>query len=319
MSRNRLFPYPVLGDVCTMQVSEVRLDGVPLTVDMASDRNKMVALHHTERQGWEVARLAVRVHAPLSDLEAGPWQDVTCVAILSERRTNARTVTRLRREPDGSWAGAVLLERSRHLKRADLSAHLVATVEGVQGRMIGATQASWTVDLQASSADQPNTVEIVVVDFADVAYPHLNGYKTDPWMVDATGDEPTVYLNSRFDGLTKLLDSGERAARENLSAQIAADAWTALFNAAVYATDMSEEGRPEWPEGWRGSVMQKLLPDIFPELSPEDGLLELVSRRVDGEGGGELQSALMHAVTRQAAVPRRLGGFIRATNRKEGS
>jgi hypothetical protein len=317
MNTNRLFPYPVLGDVCAIHIEKVALDGVPLAGEMVSDEKKVVALHNIEREEWTQARLTVRVNAP--DLGTGPWQGVTCVAVLSERRTNARTVTPLRRDVDGSWTGTVLLERARHLSQACLSAQLVATVDGVQGRMIGGVRVGWTVDLQARSADRSDGVAFSFVDFADPAHPHLNAYRTDPWTVDATGDKPTVYLNRRFDGLERILGGDDRSVREILSAQIAADAWTALFNAAMYEADVDEEGAPEWPEGWRGTVLRRLLPDVFPELSPDDGLIELVSRRVSGDGGGELQSRLMHAVTRQAALPRQLGGFIRAINRRKES
>jgi hypothetical protein len=240
------------------------------------------------------------------------------VAVVAERRTNTRTVTSLRRNADGGWTGVVPLHRDHYLGQIELSGHVIATVDGVAGRVIGSTDRSWTVDLQARMPTRQHTMKIVALDFGDDAHPHLHLYKSDPWMVEAGSDEPVVYLNSGFEGLTQLLNSGDRAVRESVAAQIAADAWTALFNAAMNAAEM-EDQQPQWPSGWRGSVLKKMLPDMFSDRSPDDALAEIVTRRLLGEGGGDLQTRLVHAAGVQARVSRRLGGFIRTINRKENA
>lgn len=314
---NRLIPYPTLAGETSLDVREVRLDGVPLNLAMISSGRHVVALHQVEREGWEEARLAVRLQPPRHELETETWSDVTCLAVLTERRTNARSVTPLRRETDGSWSGVVVVHRDHHLGQAHLTGHVIATVGGVAGRTIGSTERSWTVDLQARTPTRQNSIKIVSVDFADAAHSHLHAYRRDPWTVEAVGDEPVVYLNTGFEGLAPLLDGGDRVVRDALSAQIAADAWTALFNAAVYAADM-EDGQPLWPGGWQSSVLRRMLPDVFPDLSPDDALIEVVTRRLNGDGG-DLQTRLVHAAGRQALTSRRLGGFIRTINRKENS
>lgn len=313
---NRLMPYPVLVGETVLEVREARLDGMPLGIGMISGGHRVVALHQVERENWEEARLAVELRPPGRELESGSWSDVACFAVLSERRTNARTVTPLRREEDGSWTGTPVLHRDAHLGQVELTGHVTATVGGVAGREIGSTGRSWVVDLQARTPARQNTIKIVSVDFTDPDHPHLLPYKTDPWTVEAAGDEPIVYINTAFEGLAPLLDEGERTIREALSAQIASDAWTALFNAAVYATEL-EDGQPVWPSGWRGDVLRRLLPDVFPDRSPDDALSEVVATRLNGDGGGDLQTRLVHAAGRHSLVPRRLGGFIRSVNRKE--
>jgi hypothetical protein len=309
-------PYPTLAGEASLEVRQVRLDGVPLDLAMISSGQRVVALHHVEREDWEEARLSVRLRPPRRELESDTWSDVVCVAVLAERRTNARTVTPLRREDDGSWTGIVVLHHDDHRGQAELTGHVTATVGGVEGREVGSTERSWVVDLQARTPVRQNTIKIVSVDFADPGHPHLNPYKTDPWTVEAAGDEPVVYLNTGFEGLASLLNGGDRVVREVLSAQIGADAWTALFNAAVYAADV-EDGQPVWPGGWRGAVLRKMLPIAYPDLSPDDALSEVISMRVDGDGGGDLQTRIVHAAGRQALVPRRLGGFIRTINRRD--
>ncbi len=313
----RFIPYPTLvGDV-SLEIREARLDGIPLHLGMISGSHRMIALHQVERSAWEEARLNVRLKVPQAELDSPRWSEVTCVIVAAERRTQTRTVTPLRHESDdGLWTGTVTLHRDHHVGQVDLSGHVVATVGGVAGRAIGSTEHHWTVDLKARRPLKQREMRIVSVNFADEAHPHLHPYRNDPWSVDASADEPIVYLNTGFEGLTHLLHSSDRAVRNALSAQIAADAWTAMFSAAVYAAG-AEDGQPVWPGGWRDSVLRRMLPDMFPDRSPDDALFEVVTRRDLGEGGGDLQTRLLHAAGRQAMTPRHLGGFIRMFDRKE--
>lgn len=313
---NQLIPYSTLVGDITLEVLEARLDGVPLNFNMVSSSRRVVALHQIEREDWEEARLSVRLSPPRHELEVGSWSDIVCVAVSAERRTNTRTVTPLKRLVDGGWAGVVPLHSDHHRGYVELSGHVIATVDGVVGRLIGSTKRPWTVDLQARTPNGQQAMKIVSVDFGDEAHPYLAPYKSDPWMIEAGADEPIVYLNTGFEGLCDLLDSGDRTVRESLSAQIAADAWTALFNAAVYAAEIEDE-QPQWPSGWRASVLKRMLPDMFPDRSPDDALMEIVSRRLDGNGGGDLQTRLVHAAGVQARVSRYLGGFLRGISRKE--
>jgi hypothetical protein len=285
---------------------------------MISNVHRVVALHEVERSEWEEARLTVRMTLPRLELESGDWRDTACVAILTERRTQTRKVTPLRQGSDGIWVGVAVLHRDHHVGQVELSGHVAATVDGVAGRIIGSTERQWTIDLKARTPGKQSAMKIASVDFSDEAYPYLNPYKTDPWTVDAGGDEPVVYLNTGFEGLMQLLNGGDRAVRDALAAQIAADAWTALFNSAAYAAD-AEEGQAQWPGGWKESVLKRMLPDMFPDRSPDDALVEIVNRRRRGEGGGDLQTRLLHAAGRQAAIARRLGGFIRTISRRETS
>lgn len=314
----RLIPYRTLvGDV-SLDVREARLDGVNLHLGMISAGHRVVALHQVEREDWEEARLTIRLHVPRQEIEEGTWSDVTCVAVAKERRTNARTVSLLRRETEGWWTGVVTLQRDHHRSEIELTGHVVATVDGVKGRLIGSTDRHWTVDLHARTPAQQSFIKIVSLDFADEKNSHLNPYRADPWTVEAAGDDPVVYLNTGFEGLVPLLNGGDRAVRDSLSAQIAADAWTALFNAAVYTAGSEEDGQPHWPGSWQEAVLRKILPDMFIDRSPDDALVEVVTRRRAGEGGGDLQTRLLHAAGRQALTTRRLGGLIRALSRRDG-
>ncbi|MFD0851221.1 hypothetical protein ACFQ07_03275 [Actinomadura adrarensis] len=315
----RLIPYPVLiGDI-SLEVRQARLDDDPLPFSMISAQQRMVALHQVEREHWETARLSVRLCAPRRELESGPWSEESCFAVLSERRTNVRTTSRLREDEPGVWTGDVVIHRDRHVGRVQLSGHVVANVNGTAGRQIGTAGETWTVDLEARTPVKNNTVRTVWADFGDERYARLRPFSSDPWTVESVGDEPVLYLNKGFEGLAALLEStrsADRAARDAVSAQIAQDVWTVLFNAAVYAIDF-ESGSPDWPGGWHEAILKRLLADVFPDRSAEDALTELANRRKTGDGGGDLQSRLLHAAAKQARLPRNLGAFIR-TARKTG-
>jgi hypothetical protein len=312
----RLIPYRTLAGEISLDVREARLDGIALHLGVISNSHRVVALHQIERGDWEEARLTVCLETPNSELASGTWSDVKCAAVLAERRTHSRTVSWLRHDGEGAWTGVIALHRDHYLGQVDLSGYVIGTVGGIAGRVIGSTDRKWTIDLQMSKPTKQSEMEIRTVNFADEAHPHLHSYKIAPWTVDAGEERPVVYLNEGFEGLVQMLNAGDRAVREHLSAQIAADAWTALFNAAVYAADV-DEGQPVWPGGWRDSVLRRMLPDILPDRSPDDALAELVTRRRQGEGGGDLQTRVLYAAGRQALISRRLVGFIRAA-RKEG-
>jgi hypothetical protein len=313
----RLAPYPVLvGDV-VLDVRQARVDDLALNLSMISTAQRAIALHTVERAEWETARFSVRMNAPQAELTAGPWSNVVCLAVLAERRTNTRTVTRLLEDGPGTWAGEVMLNRDLHVGRAELTGQLVATVHGVGGRAIGATDEAWVIDLKERTPARDKSVKTVWADFGDERNPHLHAFRGDPWTVEAVGEEPTLYLNRAFDGLESLLRSGrgaDKAARDAIASQIATDVWSSLFNAAVYTAQI-DDGRVEWPGGWQEVTLRRMLPDVFPDRSADDALAEIANRRLSGDGGGDLQTRMLHAVAKQAKLPRNLGGLIRVVRR----
>ncbi|MBB6345246.1 hypothetical protein FHU36_001755 [Nonomuraea muscovyensis] len=303
-----IFPYQVVLGEVTLAVDGAWLDDLPVPIDMISPIERAVALHDIQRPDWRAARLSVRVRGPEQELATGPWGRMSCVAMLTERRTNAHSAVRLRMVEPGEWVGYVELRRDHHGRRAELGACLVATVDDIPGRLIGAVDSPWTIDVQARTPVRREDVTTRWVDFGDDRHPWLRAYRSDPWAIDTTGDPPVLYLNSGFEGLRLLLEStrqSERAARDALAARIAMDMWSVLFDAAADQVDGSE-----WPVGWRGSVLRRMLPDVFPDCSPEDALRELA-----GASGGELRSRVLHAAAKQARMPATLGTFIRALHR----
>lgn len=58
-----------------------------------------------------------------------------------------------------------------------------------------------------------------------------------------------------------------------------------------------------------------MLPDFFPEISPDEALVELVGRRVGGESGSDLHARLMHSATLNSKKQKTVANTVRALAR----
>ncbi|MFC8430776.1 hypothetical protein [Streptomyces sp. NPDC057253] len=313
---NIVFPYSTLGGEIAFEVTKAKLDGRALPLSMISREQRVVALHEAERSQWDEARLDLRAVLPSKELASGLWSDVVCVAILTEAATNTRTVAKLSPVDDGNWSGSLRFARDEYHSRAFLTINVVATVDGESGRLIGTAEETWSVELNERTPTRQQELNIQEVDFRDGPYEWLRPFKEAPWLVETTGDMPTVHLNTGFEGLAEFLNGRggptEKAVRGVLAAQIASEAWTAMFHAAVGDVELDDDV-PQWPAGWKDGVLRSMLPDVLPELSPADALLEIHLRRTEG-GWQDLQPRIQYAAARRAKVSRNLGNGLRTLN-----
>ncbi|MFE3180873.1 hypothetical protein ACFXKR_08215 [Streptomyces violascens] len=313
----RVFPYKTLAGEVSFRVTAVRQDRADLDISVFSSQEKVVALHHVERADWESARLSLAANLPAKELANGSCEDVAVIAVLTEKATNSRTTTLLRENLVGSgeWTGQLRFWRSAYQSQAELSVMVVATVDGVAGRVIGRSKDDWLVDLAARTPVRKKELQVSEVDFRDGPHAWLHPFKDSPWFIETAGDVPTVYLNTSFDGISELLNSGgsamEKAVRDMLAAQIATDVWTAVFHSAVSDLELDAEGAPQWPGGWRDAVLRGMLADVLPDQSGADALREIHARRIESSGWNELQPRINYAATRRAKVARNLGTAIR--------
>ncbi|MFF4039151.1 hypothetical protein [Streptomyces sp. NPDC001816] len=314
---NIVFPYRTLAGDIGFEVTSAKLDGRALPLTMISRDQRAVALHEAERSRWDEARLDIKATLPEKELAGGPWGDLVCLAVLTESVTNARTVARLA-PGGGSWSGSLVFAREAHHVRAALTVVVVATVDGEAGRLIGTAEETWTVELNERVPARKQELNIHEVDFRTGPPEWLQQFQDAPWVVEPSGDMPTVHLNSGFEGLTEFLGGGgtpaEKAVRGMLAAQIATEAWTAMFHAAVGDLEWDDEGTPQWPAGWKDGVLRSMLPDVLPELSASDALLEIHLRRTEG-GWQELQPRIQYAAARRAKAARNIGNSLRAMSR----
>lgn len=316
-----VYSYPVLvGDV-DLAVLAVTIDGRPLSYSMVSMTERTVALHESGRTDWDTARFNLKATLPDREILEGVWTDVGCLAVLTEKATNARTTQRLVPGSGGAWTGMLEMPRNRYARRASLSLVVTATVGGVAGRVIGGTERDWFVDIAASVPTRQRDVDIFEEDFRD-GPEWLREFKDSPWIVDTSGDVPRVYLNTTgVEGLVDILNSSggsveERLVQDLAASQIAQDAWTAMFHSAVSGLEADEDGTPVMPDGWRESVLMTMLPDVVPDRQAADALYEIARRRTDGVGWSEIQTRVQYAAGRRSKLTRKLTSAVRTAHQK---
>ncbi|WP_236951957.1 hypothetical protein [Kibdelosporangium phytohabitans] len=301
------------------------MDGADLPLPHVSKMEQTVALHQTGRDKWETATLRLKATLPQPETASGPWTDVECLAVLSETVTNTRTTARLSRARDGSWQGSIELARARHLNRASLTLTVVGTVDGIAGRMIGSTERPWYIDLALTRPVRQQEIEVVEVDFRGGPLEWLRPFKDAPWIVETTGDVPTVYLNSTgVEGLVDVMHAAggtpdERLLLDMTAAQIAQDAWIAMFHAAISDLDLDEDGTPLMPTGWREPILRMMLPDVLPGRQLTDALYDIDDRRTKGFGWSEVQTSIQYAAGKRSQISRKLTNAVRSVNRSDGS
>ncbi|MFG2818297.1 hypothetical protein ACGFX4_02615 [Kitasatospora sp. NPDC048365] len=317
-----VYPYPTLVGRIDVDIRQASIDGRALPFSLISQREHVVALDRVERDDWDECILELEVTLPNNELADGPWAAVSCVAVLTEGATNTRVVTRLeRRRDEQHWRGEVQIRRSLHLARPVLHVSAVGSYGGIDGRIIGTSDEPWIVDFFGRAALRQREVEIVEEDFRDGPQEWLRPFKDAPWLVETSGEMPTVLLNKSFEGLSALLNGArgplEKAAAGMVAAQIAGEAWTAMFHSALGDLDLDEDGLPQLPGGWREPVLRAMLPDVFPGLPIADALAEACSRRSEGHGWAELQSRIQFAAARRAQIPRNLTTVVRSVSRSQ--
>jgi hypothetical protein len=319
-----IFPYRTLFGNVGLDVVAVTVDGIELPYANISRTERTVALHGSGREHWNVAEMRVRATLPAAELNDGDWTEVVCLAVVSEKATNTRTAQLLEPLDDATWGGTVELARNSHRSRATLSINVVGTVSGVVGRLIGAPETDWYVDLTAPTPVRQREVEVVEVDFREGPHEWLRPFKDAPWIIDTSSEDiPTVFLNTAaVEGLIDVLHgsggtSDEKLLRSMAAAQIAQDAWTAMFHTAISGLELDEDGTPVMPSGWREAVLQTMLPDVLPGRQLTDALFDINERRTKGHDWSALQTGIQFAAGKRSQIARKLTQAVRAVDRTE--
>ncbi|MEU5772385.1 hypothetical protein ABZ819_03650 [Streptomyces venezuelae] len=324
----RAYPYKRLAGVVSLRVTAVSLRGPgesreDLDTKAFSVVERVVALGQAERSDWEKARLKLSATIPAKATESnGYWSDVSVVAVLTEKATNTRVSARLDSRTEGGreWVGTLDLCRFDHVDRAALSVHVVATADGVPGRVIATSEPEkeWVVDLRAEEPLRQRELDVVEVGFRE-GPEWLRPFRDVPWVVDTSGALPAVHVNTDFEGITDLVGGEgspiESLVRDLLLAQMCTDVWTAVFHTAIGDLETEEDGTPLFPHDWRGEVLREMLPDVVPGRSDEDALREVHRHRTGTSGWIDLQPRIHFAATRRAEVPKALSTTIRGLDR----
>ncbi|KRE65821.1 MULTISPECIES: hypothetical protein [Micrococcaceae] len=308
-----IYPYDTLvGDV-RMSVGSVVIDGKSLSTNYIDPDLPEIAFRDLEADHWEEAMIDVTVTAPAGELSGNAtWAEPTAVVQIICSYSNSRRVVALPADTHspGRWHGSVMLARDEWYGRATMRALATATVDEVAHRVIGSSE-PWVLsfdDLPPSPVH--GSLAVQWVDFPNDAEHGLKPFKNDPQHLRLDPEAPVLYLNSGFEGLEALLGDrkrrphAEQALHDSTRANIAGDAWQAMFVTALEDVEIDPEtGMPEWPtQEWRVVVLKTLFPRIYPHLGPEDALVEAVQARGSGESFSELLERLLPAAAMQVGT-----------------
>lgn len=322
----KVFPYPRPRGTVSLRVDAARVKAPGQPREQLDSRarsviERVVALGLAETEDWETATLAVSATIPSKATDpGGPWSDVAVVAVLTERTTNTRVTSRLGAEAEGGreWCGELQVLRADLVDRATLTVQVVATVDGVPGRIIAEAGEDWIVDAVSDTPTREQSFDIKEVGFAK-GPSWLRTFTDAPWIVNASGTLPTVHINTDFEGMTDVLGAEGRGpeglVNELMVAQMAADVWIAVFHSAIGDLEIEDDGTPLFPHGWQGEVLREMLPDVVPDRTLEDALREVHRRRVGATGWTELQPRIQYAAMRRAEVPRVFSETVRGLDK----
>lgn len=322
----KVFPYPRLRGTVSLRVDAARVKAPEQPREQLDSRarsvvERVVALGTAETADWETAALTVSATIPSKATEpGGPWSDVVVVAVLTDRAANARVTSSLVPDAEGGreWRGELKILRADIFDRAALTVQVVATVDGVPGRIIAEAVDDWIVDVRGETPTRAQSFDIKEVGFAKGPQ-RLRSFSDAPWIVNASGMLPTVHINTDFEGMTDVLNAEGRGpeglVNELMVSQMAADVWIAVFHSAVGDLETEDDGTPLFPHGWQGEVLREMLPDVVPDRTLEEALREVHRRRVGATGWTELQPYIQYAAMRRAGVPRALSETVRGLDK----
>jgi hypothetical protein len=308
-----IYPYDsLIGDV-RLSVAKVLIDGKQLSSNYINPDLLEIAFRDLDTDHWDEAMIDVIVTAPAGELAGNAaWVNPQAVVQMICSYSNIRRTVPLTADQHSParWHGTITLSRDEWYGGATMRALMPTTVDGVPHRLIGSSE-TWALafdDLPPSPVH--GSIAIQWVDFAEDSELGLKPFKDDPYHLRLDPDAPVLYLNSGFDGLEALLGDrkrrprAEQAMHDSTRVNIAGDAWKAMFVTALDAVEIDPEtGMPEWPSpDWRVVVLKTLFPRIYPDLGPEDALIEAVQARRSGDGSGELLERLLPAAAMQVGT-----------------
>jgi len=312
-----IFPYRTFTGKLKMSLTAVSVkslrdgsvENVPLTGEEWNRAQRSLLLWKRDDIEWNTAHFEVEVIAPLEEIEKLPVDRSDLAVVVSAQciATNLRQACTASPSPfdESIWNCAFDLDRRNMRGPVSLQAHLAGTVNGAEHRYLAAAD-EWTLYFeQAASPSSKGALPIQWVNFAAVDAPvFLKKYMNEPMYADLEGTPvPKIYLNKGFEGLAALFvekpqPAGARLAlHEAERISMAKGVWLALFQVALAAVIEPEENEePEWPDGWQGEVLKKMLARVHPDLDAGARLSKAVQER-KSDGARHFESLVLAAVS----------------------
>ncbi len=255
--------------------------------------------------------LELRAECSKKDLEAllGAYDRTEVAVVFGCRPTDSRHAVSLFPSDleSGLWAATHILDL--RLYRGQIAVKAIVTGSAADGlpRILGESP-SWKLLLDETAGPQlSGELPVKWVDFASQV--QLKPFIDEPFHADLESPLPTIYLNSRIEGLSRVLPrEGQpigalRPVYETVRTSIARSVWMALFGASlagiVRVDDADSEEPPEWPEaGWQEQVLRRVLPGVYPDASPEEALRLASNAQLSEQAARQLESRALLVIQR---------------------
>lgn len=321
---NVFYPYKTIRGDIELRISDGKLDGGDFPKNPFTPDQRLMQLYDLDKKNWERVTLELELVGPADEIaaieKAGGEVGATVVAHCTA--TQLRQTIPLQRAGGkaAKWHGTAELDHDNFRGRVEISGLIVGTAAGRPYRHLGRSE-PWSIHF-----DEPAVLPLegtLRVQWIDFKNPGEQGFLRDhadkPSFSDLSDSVPTVYLNKcdDFAGLPAVLDDRRRsnkwdkALHDAQRVGIARSVWLAMFNASLAAVREEEDGGdPDWPiEDWKRQVLQALLSEIYPDVSPEQALVQAVADRKTPDGAATLESRAEAAINAQVGA----GKLLRRT------
>jgi hypothetical protein len=285
------------------------VEDVPLTGEEWNRARRSLLLWKRDDIEWNTVRFEIEIVAPQKEIEKLGKERADLSVVVSAQcvATNLRQAVIASPSPldESMWSCSLELDRRNMRGPVSLQAHLAGTVSGQAHRYLASAD-EWRLYFEQAASPTPRgALPIQWVDFgADDAPVFLKKFVNEPMYADLEGTPlPKIYLNKGFEGLAALFVEKPRPMGARLALHeaerigMAKGIWLALFQIALAAVEEPEEGEePDWPDGWQGEVLRKMLARVHPELEPAGRLDKAIQER-RSDGARQFESLVLAAVS----------------------
>lgn len=310
--RSELFPYEVLSRDLDLKLRSVEFDWIDeqdhLQQEPVSERsinydNCEIFLWAEENDIWDSITLSIAVEIPESEIpKVDEYKDeLNVVAVANCSKSNLRQTWELKKSRvDLRWTGRITLDKIQYFGTVEFQCLMTKKALGRESRFT-AESPPWKIHFDESQSPPIHgAIPIKWINFKETEEPAFRKYANETHYLAIHEAEPTLYLNSGFEGLPDLFSEDPRprglhlALYETVSSSIAKSVWLALFQTAVIGIRKDEDDEEyDWPENpWEKDVLQQLLPHIYEDLGEEAALRKAGQEVASGELGSLESEAL---------------------------
>lgn len=287
---------------------------------------------------WSRVRVEVDVQVPVESLKIvlggrEPADVAVALVEIACRATKVRRSIGLEHVADGRWQGVAELVRDSLANVVTLAPRIALAIDVDHGAAGGDLASSRgeivahgrpiALRIDRVESGLRGGLDVRWEDFRASANSWRRSHDSDVYSMDFGATEPVLWLNERHVNLKAVLHGEGRTPLDAAIKRVAIGligqgAWHQLF--ATATADLvggGEEGvAVDPPSGWRGAVLDKLLPAMYPDLPKAQRFERLQLDLGTDAAPGALATLLGTAIQAEMRVGDALLGAVRAVDRE---